>query len=81
MSELGKPFVKKNKIKKLKKKTKNQCQNAVCEKTTSGKLKLVSNEKIGLEQSMNGLGKQFKKTIQNLKENRKLKLPDVNKNH
>ena len=46
MSKLATLFLK-NQITKLKK---NQCQNAACEqKTTSGKWKVGSNNKLGLE--------------------------------
>ena len=41
----------------FKKKTENQCQNTACEqKTISEKWKFVSNKKLGLEWTMNGLG-------------------------
>ena len=57
MSELGKPFL----IKQIKF-LKSQCQNAACEqKTTSEKWKFGSNKKLGLERTMNGLGKPFRK--------------------
>ena len=42
-------------------KTENQCQNAACEqKTTSQKWKFVSNKKLGIEWTVNGLAKSFK---------------------
>ena len=57
MSELGKPFLK-NQIRK----TENQCQNAACEqKNISEKWKFGSNKKLGLERTMNGLGRPFRK--------------------
>ena len=58
MSELRKPFLK-NQIKKRKKKTENQCQNAACEqkKTTSEKLKFDSNKKIRPRMSCEWIGK------------------------
>ena len=53
MIELGKPF-----LKKSDKKTENQCQNAASQnKTTSEKFKFDSNNKLGLEWTMNGLKK------------------------
>ena len=45
-----------------KKKSENQCQNAACEQQTNGdKLKFGSNKKLGLEWTMNGLAKPFRK--------------------
>ena len=35
MSELGKPFLKKNQFAKMKKESENQCQNAACEQKTN----------------------------------------------
>ena len=81
MSELGKPFLKKNQI-KFKKKTENQGQNAACEqKTTSEKRKFGSNKKLGIELTMNGSGKPFTKKIRSKKTETlkiKVKLPHVN---
>ena len=57
MSELGKPFIKKSHRKNVKK-----SENAACEqKSKSDKLKFGSNTKLGLEWTMNGLVKQFRK--------------------
>ena len=49
--------------KKFKKKTENQCQYTACEQnTTSEKRKFVSNKKkLGLERTINGLEKPFRK--------------------
>ena len=63
MSELGNPFLKKNQY-NLKKKQ-NQNQNAACEqKTASEKWKFDSNKKLGLEWTINSLGKRLKKLTQ-----------------
>ena len=63
MSEVRKPFYKKNQIKKLKKKQ-NQCQKAACEqKINSEKKKFSSTKKLGLELTMKGLRKPFRKKI------------------
>ena len=79
MSELGKSF-----LKKSDKKTENQCQNAASEnkKTTSEKCKFDSNKKLGLEWTMHGLEKPFrKKSNPKIEETvkTKVKLPHVNK--
>ena len=63
MSELGNPFLKKNQY-NLKEKQ-NQSQNAACEqKTASEKWKFDSNKKLGLEWTINGLGKRLKNLTQ-----------------
>ena len=81
MSELEKPFLKKNQIKKLKKKI--RYQNAACEQnTTSEKWKFGSQKKLGLEWAINGLGKPFRKNpIQKIEKTVKIKvkLPHVDK--
>ena len=57
---MGKPFPIKTDQKQLKKH--NQCQNAACEqKTSSEKWTLGPNKKLGLERTMNALGKPFRK--------------------
>ena len=61
----GKTISKKNQIKK----SENRCQNDACEqKTNKDKLKFGSNKKLGLELTMNGLGKPFRNEnpIQNI---------------
>ena len=81
---IGKTIFKKNQIKKFKTKTDNQCQNAACEqKATSEKRKNGLNKILGLEWSMNGLGKTFRKKsgLKILKKKSlkiKVKLPHVN---
>ena len=56
---IGKTISKKSDQKNFKK-TENQCQNAACEQKTSEKWK-GSNKKLGLELTMNGLGKPYRK--------------------
>ena len=61
MSELGKPFLKKNQITKIKKKQ-NQCHNAACEQKPSRENKnLIQAKKLGLEWVRNASEKPFRK--------------------
>ena len=62
MSEFRKPFLKKNHIKKIRKKQKiNVKMPHVNKKTASEKWKLNSNKKLGLYWAVNGLEKPFRK--------------------
>ena len=69
MSELEKPFLKKNTDQKNLKKYKiNVKMQHVNKKNTSEKWKFGSNKKLGLEWTINDLGKRFrKKSIRKLK--------------
>ena len=75
--ELGKPFP--EKITKFKKKTENQRQNAAFEHKKTRNL--VQTKELGLEWTMNGLGKSFKKSNPKFRKTVKIKvkLPHVNK--
>ena len=73
MIEMGKPFLQKS-DENLKKKQ-NQFQNAACEeKFTSEKWKFGSNKKLGLERTLNGLEKPFRKKIRSKKLNKRVKI-------
>ena len=79
MSELGKPFLKKSDNKKKQ----NQCQKASKENKNplARNVNLILTKK-GLEWTMNGLGKPFRKNpVQKIEKKTKteVKLPHVNK--
>ena len=63
MSELKKPFLKKSDQKNKKKRKIDVKMPHVNKKTTSEKWKFNSNNKLGLDWAVNGLGKPFRTKI------------------